>query len=78
MNRTTYFSLVLKTLVSRFYQKTLIILQLYVGDFENELAYPTNIYSSPGELMVLSNLPAGDYALGVFSQGTLGIHTHFN
>jgi hypothetical protein len=28
--------------------------------------------------MVLSNLPAGDYALGVFSQGTLGIHTNFN
>lgn len=47
------------------------ILQLYVVDYENGLAYPTEFTTSPGKLMLI-NIPAGDYALGVLSKGTLG------
>lgn len=46
-------------------------LRLYVIDYENGLAYPTQISTLPQELMLV-NLPAGDYALGVISEGTLG------
>lgn len=47
-------------------------LQLYVVDWNEGVAYPTDLIKKPGELLYFSNLPAGDYALQVRSEGSVG------
>ncbi|MGD6975272.1 hypothetical protein [Bacillus altitudinis] len=46
--------------------------QLFVIDYEEGQAYPTDLIQPAGSLLALSNLPAGDYAFGITSGGDFG------
>lgn len=47
-------------------------LQLYVVDWDTGQATPSNIIKSAGDLVVLKELPAGDYLIRVASNGATG------
>ncbi|MGE6630552.1 hypothetical protein [Bacillus sp. NPDC077027] len=46
--------------------------QLFVVDYEEGQAYPTDLIQPAGNLLALTNLPAGDYAFGITSGGGFG------
>lgn len=46
--------------------------QLFVVDYETGEAYPTDLIQPAGSFLGLTNLPAGDYALGITSGGEFG------
>ncbi|WP_338443491.1 hypothetical protein V5F86_19885 [Bacillus spizizenii] len=47
-------------------------LKLYVVNWDTGEAQPTNITMDAGNLVLLKELPAGDYMIRVYSEGTLG------
>lgn len=47
-------------------------LKLYVVNWDTGEAQPTNIAMDAGNLVLLKELPAGDYMIRVYSEGTMG------
>lgn len=53
-------------------------LELYLVDWSNMVLYNTGIVKANNELLVLTDLPTGDYALEIRSKGSLGDNYNLN
>ena len=47
-------------------------LELYLVDWDNMVLYNTGIVKANNQLLVLTDLPIGDYALEIRSKGSVG------